>query len=275
MLQFRRIQLTGKSIVCLFALVVLPSVTGCQPAVTKKSQTDTRKPATVESFGSDSQTKAEGSMTPAGKPIIIDENEEVRPQWDPAGIADFSFVNTKGETVTKQDLLGHHWAVAFIFTRCAGPCPKVTDQIRRLQDRLKGTDVKFVSITVDPETDTPEKLAKYAKVFQANPKQWMHLTGDKEEIYRLIIESFRMPVQEMVGEDRKPGYEVLHSTNILHVDDEGKVVKKYNALLDTDMVSLRKALLSVAKPIAEKPAEAKSSAETTPEATEDAEKEGN
>ncbi len=273
MFQFRRFQLTGKSIVCLFALAVaiLLTVPGCEKNEPESSSTTKKSDATIESG---SQTKAGGSLTPAGDPIIV-EDEVVQPQWDPAGIADFSFVNTEGETVTKQDLLGHHWAVAFIFTRCAGPCPKVTEQIRRLQDRLKGTDVKFVSITVDPDYDTPEKLTKYATLFEANPEQWMYLTGKKEDIFSLIIESFRMPVQEMVGEDRKPGYEVLHSTNILHVDDEGKVVKKYNALLDTDMVSLRKELLSVAKPIAEKPAEAKPAEDTTPEVNGDAEKEGN
>lgn len=163
--------------------------------------------------------------------------------WDREGIEDFELTDRSGRKVTKADLLGHPWVVCFVFTRCAGPCPKVTGQMRLLQDRLKATDVRLVTLTVDPKFDTPAVLRRYADTFGADPHRWLFLTGDQEKIYHLIIHSFKMSVKEMTGEDRLPGFEVLHTTNVLHVDAAGRVVGKYNAQLDSEMAALRRVLL--------------------------------
>ncbi len=165
-----------------------------------------------------------------------------RMAWDPAGVPDFELIERSGRKVTRADLLGRPWAVSFIFTRCAGPCPKITGQMCLLQDRLKDADVRLVTITVDPEYDTPERLQKWANQFDADPEKWLFLTGQRVQIHRLINDSFRMPVQEMFGEDRKAGAEFVHSTNILLVDARGRVINKFNAQVDSEMVALYKAL---------------------------------
>jgi protein SCO1/2/putative membrane protein len=114
------------------------------------------------------------------------------------------------------------------------------------------TGVQLVSITVDPDWDTPEVLARYAETYSGlkpgEEDKWYFLTGDKLEIYKLIKDSFKMPVQETVGEDRLPGFEVIHSVNIMHVDAEGRVVGKYNALKDEEMATLRRVLQGKQKP---------------------------
>lgn len=163
--------------------------------------------------------------------------------WDDAGIEDFSLTERSGRTVTKGDLLGKPWLACFVFTRCAGPCPRVSGQMKLLQEKLAGTDVRLVTFTVDPKYDTTEVLQEYAKHFDADPERWLYLTGDQYVIYHLIEHSFKVPVVEMVGEDRKPGFEVLHSTNIMRVDARGRVVGKYNAADDVDMAKLRRVLL--------------------------------
>ncbi len=160
------------------------------------------------------------------------------PLWDPAGVQNFTFTERSGKQVTKADLLGHPWLISFIFTRCAGPCPKVSGRMSELQKRLAGTDVKLVTLTVDPDFDKPDVLSRYAQAFGADAKQWLYLTGDKQKTYRLINESFKMPVKELTGPDREPGYEVLHSVNILRVNEKGVVVAKYNALDDVDIARL-------------------------------------
>jgi protein SCO1 len=162
--------------------------------------------------------------------------------WNPAGIEDFTFTERSGKKVTKADLLGHPWLISFIFTRCAGPCPRVTAQMSELQTLLKGSDVRLVSLTVDPDHDTTSVLSHYADAYRADPNRWLYLTGDKKKTYRLIIDSFLMPVQEMEGKDREPGYEVLHSTNILLVNEKGVVVQKYNATDADEMNRLRRDL---------------------------------
>ncbi|MDA0835080.1 MAG: DUF420 domain-containing protein [Planctomycetota bacterium] len=159
-----------------------------------------------------------------------------RPLWDPRGIQDFELIERSGETVTKNDLLGKPWAISFIFTRCRFTCPQVTTSMRELQQALKEQDVRLISLTVDPETDTPEQLANYADAYGADPDKWLFLTGNRIEIYDLIKRSFRMPVKVISQED------FLHTNNVLYVDAEGVVRGKYDSLKPDDMVELRKVL---------------------------------
>jgi cytochrome oxidase Cu insertion factor (SCO1/SenC/PrrC family) len=169
--------------------------------------------------------------------------------WDPEGVEDFSFTNQDGRTITKADLLGRPWAICFVFTKCLGPCPTVTRQLRELQDRLRDEDIRLVTLTVDPARDTAEVLANYAKLNGADPEKWYFLTGDQAAIYGLIHRSFKMPVQEVTGPDRKEGFEVIHSTNVMLVNADGVVVGKYNAAKDTEMADLRRELAAMAVPV--------------------------
>lgn len=179
---------------------------------------------------------------PAAVAGIIPAGSTVASAWSPAGIDDFTFTERSGEPVSKADLLGEPWVVGFIFTRCAGPCPKVTGQMLKLQESLPDADFRLVTLTVDPDHDTPEKLRQYADFFGADPEKWLFLTGPKEELYRYIGKTFLMPVQEMTGADRLPGFEVLHTTNLLLVDAKGVVRGKYNALVPEEMAKLRRDL---------------------------------
>jgi len=167
--------------------------------------------------------------------------QEKKAVWDPAGVEDFSLTEAHGQTVTKADLLGKPWVACFIFTRCAGPCPRVSEQMQILQNRLKGMDVRLVSFSVDPERDTPEELRKYAEHYKADPQRWWFLTGDKEVIYRLIRKSFKMIVDE--DPQQIPGFEVIHSIEIMYVDPAGVVRGRFNARDDVDMAKLRRLLL--------------------------------
>lgn len=179
-------------------------------------------------------------IDPADGPL--DKNGLQKMQWDKAGVPDFELTERSGRKITRADLLGRPWAVCFIFTRCAGPCPQITGQMRLLQDRLKDADVRLVTITVDPEFDTPERLQKWANQFDADPEKWLFLTGDRVHIHRLINESFRMTAREMFGEQRKAGAEFAHSNNILLVDSQCRVINKFNALIESDMAALYRAL---------------------------------
>ena len=175
--------------------------------------------------------------------------EEQKFVWDPAGVEDFSLTECHGQTVTKADLVGKPWIACFIFTRCAGPmfCPRVSEQMQILQKRLHDLDVRLVTITVDPEHDTPEVLADYAARYKADPQRWWFLTGDKDVIYRLIRRSFRMIVDD--DTEKIPGFEVVHSTEIMHVDAAGVVRGRYNAQNDVAMAKLRRALLGKSDPL--------------------------
>ena len=167
--------------------------------------------------------------------------------WDKDGIEDFSFSDTTGQTLTKKDLLGKPFIISFVFTLCRGPCPNVTLQMRELQDRLQDYDFNLVTLTVDPERDSIETLKQYGTNQGANFDHWKFLTGNQADIYGLIQRSFKMPVQETTGDDRKPGFEIIHSTNIMLVNSEGRVVGKFNAMKPEDMAKLRKEIKELAK----------------------------
>ena len=93
---------------------------------------------------------------------------------------DFALTSQDGAEVTLASLRGKVVAVTFIYTWCPDICPMLTDKMARVQDELGkdfGTKVAFVSITIDPERDTPGVLKEYAKSFQADFGGWSFLTG--------------------------------------------------------------------------------------------------
>ena len=75
-----------------------------------------------------------------------------------------------GRPVTDADLADRVWVASFIFTRCPLSCPRITSVMKSLQDKLAGTGVQLVSLSVDPEHDTPEVLSAYAAKFCGRPR---------------------------------------------------------------------------------------------------------
>ena len=164
--------------------------------------------------------------------------------WDPEGIQDFSLTDRSGETITKKSLLGKEWVAGFIFTRCKGPCPVVVGQMKLLQEK---TGVTLVAFSVEPEFDTPAVLKSFSTAYvpEAKPDAsgkvplWSWLTGDRAQIYSLIHKSFKMPAGEVKGPG---GVEIIHSNNLMHLDEEGRVLGKYNAMEPGEMALLRRIL---------------------------------
>ncbi len=143
---------------------------------------------------------------------------------DFVAVPPFALTERSGRTVTDADLRGKVWVASFVFVRCTGPCPQVTATMARLQDELNlagRDDVRLVTFTVDPERDGPEELSGYARHFQADPDKWLFLTGKKADLHRLLIDGFKVGVQE--NPDGKPGDEFTHSTRLVVVDRDGRI----------------------------------------------------
>ena len=116
--------------------------------------------------------------TPVRAHEAADQEEQRLPALGAA--PDFALISQDGVEATLEDLRGKVIAVAFIYTWCPDVCPMLTDKMARVQDELGpdfGTEVAFVSITVDPERDTPEVLKEYAEAFDADLAGWSFLTG--------------------------------------------------------------------------------------------------
>ena len=140
-------------------------------------------------------------------------------------VADFALTNQDGQIVTLADLRGRVWVADIIFTRCAGPCPRMTRQMKLLQDALPpDSRAKLVTLTTDPSFDKPEVLKAYAKRFEANPDRWIFLTGTKKEIAALAIDNLKLTAIERKPEDRKdPADLFVHSTIFVVVDKQARL----------------------------------------------------
>jgi cytochrome oxidase Cu insertion factor (SCO1/SenC/PrrC family) len=110
-------------------------------------------------------------------------------------VPDFGLIDQRGRAVRRADLEGKIWVASLIFTSCPDECPLMTAELAQLQSDLASIpDLRFVSISVDPERDTPALLSQYADRFNADPERWLFLTGDKRAIYQLAREGFRLGV---------------------------------------------------------------------------------
>lgn len=164
--------------------------------------------------------------------------EPTQPDLDyPVG--EFSLTERSGKTITDKDLRGQVWIGSFIFTRCSGPCPAVTNTMARLQNELKdemnASKLKLVTFTVDPARDDLNALKDYANTRQADPNNWLFLTGDEKTIHTLMKEQFKQAVERKLGTDVKPGDEFGHGTRLVLVDKSGVIRAMYEGLPDDDM----------------------------------------
>ena len=139
-------------------------------------------------------------------------------------LGSFHLTERSGRAVTDLDLTGDVWVADFIFTRCPSSCPRITSVMKGLQGRLQGTNVRLVSISVDPEFDTPEVLTRYAKTFDADPDRWWFLTGKESEIYELILKRFHISVAKAEESAAKLGAEAVAHSDRLALVDRGNIV---------------------------------------------------
>jgi len=108
-------------------------------------------------------------------------------------VGPFELISQDGQPFHSEVLHGKVWVADFIYTTCPGPCPRMTSQMREVQDAtIKIPDVKLVSFTVDPAHDTPAVLAEYAKTHRASTEQWYFLTGPQETLQRLDRDTFKL-----------------------------------------------------------------------------------
>lgn len=157
----------------------------------------------------------------------------------------FALVDQTGKAVTDQDLKGKVLAVGFIYTSCTDICPMLTSQMRGLQEDLQqagllGSQVELVSISVDPERDTPARLAEYAGEHGADTATWPFLTGPVAMIKDVVVSGFLVGMEKTPatghagheGHSTAPAtaepYEVNHSGRIVLVDKAGNLRAFYD-----------------------------------------------
>jgi cytochrome oxidase Cu insertion factor (SCO1/SenC/PrrC family) len=135
-----------------------------------------------------------GGSEPAGS----DAGAALRPDpgWENVRFPEFALVDQDGEPVDQSVLDGRVTAVDFIFTSCPLQCPAMTGAMWQLSEDLKGTPVRFLSMSIDPAHDTPERLREYAAGYGVDTGRWLFLTGDKDVVRGIVRESLMYDVSD-------------------------------------------------------------------------------
>jgi protein SCO1/2 len=148
------------------------------------------------------------------------------PDGSKAGLDDFGTVpnvvltERSGQSLALDDLHGSAWIADFIFTYCTGPCPLMTARMAELQKEFHDIEgLKFVSFSVDPDRDTPERLREYATIYNADSQRWLFLVAPKDTMDDLASARFHMAAS---------GDLLLHSTLFALVDQKGHIRNYYH-----------------------------------------------
>jgi protein SCO1/2 len=140
----------------------------------------------------------------------------------------FELTDEGGHPFGSRELAGRVWVASFLFTRCTTVCPRVTAQMTRIQDRSRNLEpaLHLVSFSVDPEHDTPARLAEYARGHRASPRMWTFLTGPLAAVQEAVERGLRVSMGGTAA-DRSPEG-ISHGTHLVLVDGVGRIRGYYD-----------------------------------------------
>jgi len=181
----------------------------------QEASANTKPPESSEEEQSDLQASSVAPPDPGRRRQLqeLRDASASEPNWTRR----FELTERSGEMIRSEYLAGQPYVVCFFFTTCPGTCKRQSGEMRLLQSKFKGKPIRFVSISVDPEVDTPEVLREYAESFGADPKQWLFLTGPLEYVIRIGTEMFFLPGVERRG----------HPDRFCLVNADGTLVGSY------------------------------------------------
>ncbi|HUJ28587.1 MAG TPA: SCO family protein [Myxococcales bacterium] len=150
-----------------------------------------------------------------------------------AELPQFSLTDEDGKPFGKPDMAGRVWIADFVFTSCADACPRLQQKMKKIQDRLvppeQGGQVALLSISVDPERDTPTKLKEYGAIFGARPGLWKSLTGAQQEVEKTVVRGFHTAMAKMPREGDPTAFDIMHGERLVLVDRQGRLRGFYDA----------------------------------------------
>ena len=151
-------------------------------------------------------------------PELVDSTIQYKSKYHT--IADFSFVNQNGDTITQKNYEGKIYVADFFFTTCGSICPKMTTNLEDVQKAvLNNPKVMLLSHTVFPEVDSIPVLKAYAIKHHVVDSKWNLVTGDKKEIYTMARKSY---LAVKLGRPDQL-YDMVHTENFVLVDQKRRV----------------------------------------------------
>ncbi len=148
---------------------------------------------------------------------------------------DWTFTDQNNHLYSSDSLKNRIQVLNFFFTSCPTVCPKMNKNVQKVQQVfIDDPRIQFVSISVDPERDQPDKLKAYEEKFSLNPEQWHFLTGDKDSIYLLARKGYNLSATDADGSSQN----IIHSQQVLLIDPNQQIRGIYNGTVDDQMANL-------------------------------------
>jgi protein SCO1/2 len=145
----------------------------------------------------------------------------------PGTLPSFTLTDQLSRPFGTRELSDKVWVADFIFTSCQEACPLLSQRMQDVARRTKhlGPDFHLVSISVDPERDTPARLAEYAARYGANPVRWSFLTGSADAIQDAVTNGFKVGMgrEEAKNADGTTFWQVFHGENLVLVDRQRRI----------------------------------------------------
>lgn len=166
-------------------------------------------------------------------PELVDSTVQYKSKYHT--IADFSFVNQNGDTITQKNYEGKIYVADFFFTTCGSICPKMSTNLVEVQKAvLNNPKVMLLSHTVFPEVDSIPVLKAYAVKYGVVDSKWNLVTGDKKEIYTMARKSY---LAVKLGRPDQL-YDMVHTENFVLVDQKRRVRGFYDGTDKEDIKRL-------------------------------------
>jgi protein SCO1/2 len=138
----------------------------------------------------------------------------------------FHFIDQEGQPFSPETLAGRPWVVDFVFTRCPSVCPLMTERLAALAPRL-GERVHLVSLSVDPDFDTPARLRDFAAAHGAEHPRWHFLSGDSAAVQSAVTDGFKFSLAREGPDD--DALSIVHGVLVVLVDGEGRIRGYYDS----------------------------------------------
>jgi protein SCO1 len=151
----------------------------------------------------------------------------------------FSFINQDGKRVTEKDISGKVYVAEYFFTTCKGICPKLNENMKQLFKEYKSEPgFLILSHTVDPETDSVQRMKHYADSLGADSKTWWFLTGRKDSLYHAARVSYLL--DDPKNNNTDIGQQFIHTQFFALVDKNSRVRKICDGLKKEEIDDLKK-----------------------------------
>lgn len=188
------------------------------------------------------QTLQHDEVAGVGFAVELTPADRYNPDAPP--ITTFQLTDSRDETFDSQVMQGQVWVASFFFTTCPSTCVRLNQALQGLQQDESLDEVKFVSITCDPEYDTPEVLAQYAERFKADPERWYFCTGEFDYLKQIGNDVMKLVVERQT-----------HANHAVVIDRAGKVRGRFDVIKPAELTQMKQAMREALAEPAPEPAE--------------------